>query len=58
MCVNIRKAGKPVLTFLSACDPLLRGLTQPINKMSPKTNQKTKAMNLNLNKDGTAVVAG
>lgn len=48
--------GKPVLTFLSACDPLLRELTQPINKMSPKTNPKTKAMDLYLNRDGMALL--
>ena len=52
------KPRKPVLTFLSACDPLLIALTQSINKMSLRTNQKTKAMNPHLNKDNIIIVAG
>lgn len=61
MCVCVfvfEKPRKPVLTFLSACDPLLTGLTQSINKMSLKTNQKTKEMNPHLNKDNIIIVAG
>lgn len=52
------KPRKPDLTFLSACDPLLTGLTRSINKMSLKTNQKTKGMNPHLNKDNIIIVAG
>lgn len=59
VCVFVfEKPRKPVLTFLSACDPLLIGLTQSINKMSLKTNQKTKEMNPHLNTDNIIIVAG
>lgn len=56
-CACLKRPRKPVLTFLAACDPLLVGLTQSINKMSPKTNQKTKEMNPHLNKDNVIIVA-
>ena len=60
VCLHVcfKKPRKPVLTFLAACDPLLTRLTQSINKMSPKTNQKTKEMNPHLNKDNVIIVAG
>lgn len=59
VCVFVfEKPRTPVLTFLSACDPRLTGLTQSINKMSQKTNQKTKEMNPHLNKDNIIIVAG